>query len=293
MNFFQAILLGLVQGVTEFLPISSSGHLTLFSSLFHLHIEQLLFFEVLVHFGTLAAVIVAFRMDFLHMFYEIIRMAGDIRNNFHIYLYNKFHENNEKAYTKILYNNYRKLVAMLILSTIPTAVIGFLLRNLMNTLSSSLLAAGLGLLITGILLFVVDYWKYGDKIPKNINPKDAILIGICQGIGCFPGVSRSGITITASLFLGFQRNFAVRYSFLLSVPAILGALILELTQISLKTLTISMIFSYLSAAAAAGISGYFCIRLMLKLVRKKRFRYFALYCFLVGCVAIICHFTIA
>lgn len=293
MNYFQAILLGLVQGITEFLPISSSGHLTLFAGVFHLHIEQPLLFDVLVHFGTLVAVVIAFRMDFLHMFWEIIRMWRDIRNNFHIFIYNKFHENNEKSYTKILYNNYRKLVAMLILSTIPTAVIGFLLRNLLDAISSSLLAAGLGLLVTGILLFVVDYWKYGDKIPKNINPKDAVLIGICQGIGCFPGISRSGITITASLFMGFQRSFAVRYSFLLSVPAILGAVILELTQISLKSLTVSMALSYLLAAVAAGISGYFCIQLMLKLVRKKRFRYFAMYCFLAGCVALVCHFTIA
>lgn len=293
MSYIQAILLGLVQGITEFLPVSSSGHLTLFAGVFHLHIEQQLFFEVLVHLGTLVAVMIAFRMDFLHMFREVICMCRDIRNNFHILIYNKLHENHEKSYKKILYNNYRKLVVMLILSTIPTAVIGFLLRNLLEAISSSLLAAGLGLLVTGLLLFVVDYWKYGEKIPKNINPKDAVLIGICQGLGCFPGISRSGITITAALFMGFQRSFAVRYSFLLSVPAILGAMLLELTQISLKSLTVSMVVSYLLAAVAAGISGYFCIRLMLKLVKKKRFRYFAAYCFVVGCVALICHFTIA
>lgn len=292
MSFFEAIFLGLVQGVTEFLPISSSGHLTILSGLLHINTDTGVLFEVLVHLGTLFAIIAVFRQDLLRMTGELIHMCGDLKFNLQTWFYNKLHEHDEKRYKKILHNNYRKLTAMLFLSTIPTAIIGYLMQGIVEKVTGSLLAAGLGFLVTAVLLLVVDNWNYGQKIPKDMTSGQAIMIGICQGIGIFPGISRSGITITAGLLCGLKKGFAVRYSFLLAVPAILGATILELKEFAAPVMTVSLGFSYLCGMITAAISGYFCIKIMLGLIQKKKFRFFAVYCFVIGVAALICNFTL-
>lgn len=292
MSFFKAILMGLTQGITEFLPISSSGHLTIMGSLLHINTDTGVLFEVMLHMGTLLAVFFAFRTDIQRMFWEMFRILADIYENIKIFFYNKIHETDEQRYKKILHNNYRKLLVMIVVSTVPTGIIGYLFRDLAAIASQSLLAAGLGLLVTAVLLLVVDYWNCGTKIPKDITVGQALLLGICQGIGVFPGVSRSGITITAGLLCGFKRNFAVRYSFLMSVPAVIGAMILEMREFTAPAMNFQMIIFYIAGMLVAAVSGYFCIRAMLALIQRKRFRVFAFYCLIVGIIAIAGNFAV-
>jgi undecaprenyl-diphosphatase len=293
MTFFEAIIMGLIQGITEFLPVSSSGHLAIFSNLLHINTDTNILFEVMLHVGTLTAIIFTFRTDIHHMLWEALRIIADLFFNLKTAVYNKIHESDEQRYRKILFNNYRKLVVMVLVSSVPTAVIGYLLRDIVSEMTKSLLAVGLGLFVTAILLLVIDYWNFGNKIPKNISLMHALCIGICQGIGVFPGISRSGITITAGLLCGFKKSFAVRYSFLMSIPAILGALILEIRDFNAPAMTFSLGAYYTAGMLVAAVSGFFAIKLTLVLVQKKKFRIFSCYCFLLGIIAIACNFLLS
>lgn len=290
MSFLKAIFMGLIQGITEFLPVSSSGHLAILGSLLHIDTDTGILFDVMLHMGTLIAIILVFWEDIQRMFWEALRIIRDLWYNLTTYLHNKLHESDERNYRKILHNNYRRLLAMLFVSTIPTAILGFLFQNLIKQAAQSLLIVGVGLWMTGVLLLVVDYWKTGDRIPKDIKGSHAVFIGMCQGIGCFPGISRSGITITAGLLCGFRKNFAVRYSFLMSIPAILGAMILELGELGSESMTLGLGLSYVVGMIVAAFFGYLSIRYMLKMIQKKKFKFFAIYCFFMGVVAVFCHF---
>lgn len=291
MNFLDALLLGIIQGVTEFLPISSSGHLVIFEKLFHVQTQTGVLFEVMLHLGTLLAVFLVFKNDMIRMLAEIIHIFQDLTANLHIYFKNKLNDSEQLPYRKILHNNYRTMVVMIFLSSIPTACIGYFLQGFVHHWSSSLLVAGLGLLITAVMLIVVDCWQFGNKLPRQITVRQALLLGVCQGIGVVPGISRSGITITAALLCGFRRSFAVQYSFLMSVPAVIGALFLECRNLNLEQITWSLSLSYISGMIAAAFTGYCSIRFMLNIVKKRKFRMLAIYCAVMGIIAIVCHFA--
>ena len=225
MSFFDAMILGIIQGLTEFLPVSSSGHLVILENLLNIRTDTDVLFHVLLHFGTLIAICLVFKNDLFRMLVETIHIFQDLTANFKIYIDNKMHSAQTTPYRKILCNNYRTMVAMILISTIPTGILGYLLQNLVDRWSSSLPVTGLGLLITAVLLLVVDNWQLGNKLPKHITVPQALAIGVCQGISVIPGISRSGITITAGFLCGFRRGFAIRYSYLVSIPAILGAMV--------------------------------------------------------------------
>lgn len=286
MNLLQALFMGLLQGVTEFLPVSSSGHLAIFKNLFGVATDTGILFDVLLHMGTLVAVVVAFYKDIYKLVLETCSIIYDLVQNAKIFIENK-KTGEDHRYIRIVHNNYRKFVVLIIVSTIPTAFIGYMGKGLVEVAGQNLLAPGIGLLITGILLLVVDFTKAGNKIPKDVTYANAMWIGICQGIATFPGISRSGMTITAGLLNGLNRKFAVKYSFIMSIPAILGAMVLELKDIGGSGVTLALGMNYLAGTIVAGVVGYFCIRAMLVLVRKKKFRYFAYYCFLIGVVSIV------
>lgn len=292
MSFFEAILMGIVQGITEFLPVSSSGHLAVISKLLHIQEEAGLSFEILLHVGTLVAVCLAFSEDIRRMALEILRMANDILYNGTTYFHNRFHEEAARDYRKLLHNNYRKLAVMLLVSAVPTGVIGYLMQGMVRQASTSLMAPGLGFLVTGVLLFVMDNWKPGRKIPKDLKVSHAIAIGICQGLGTFPGVSRLGITMTAGLMCGMNRGFAVRYSFLLSVPAVVGALILEIRTASFPAMSWGLGGAYAVGTLTAAVTGCLVIRWMLNFVKKRKFFIFSVYCFLLGIATIVCNFVL-
>ncbi len=286
MTLVNSILMGLIQGVTEFLPVSSSGHLAIFQILFGMDTDTGLLFDVLLHVGTMAAVVVAYYRDIWILLRELFNMIGDLCYNF-VTFFARFRDYDRK-YRKIVDSGFRKFVLLIIVSTIPTAIIGYLLRNIVAFASTILLVPGCCLLITAGILLLGDLAKRGRKGPGSATYSNALVIGICQGFATLPGISRSGMTITACILCGFKRDFAVKYSFILSIPAVLGAMIVELRDATTMTIPVSQVLIYIVGMLIAAVVGYICIKLMVVIVRNKKFKYFALYCAVIGiiCVAV-------
>lgn len=307
MSLLEAIFMGIIQGLTEFLPVSSSGHLSMFKILFHVNTETGMLFDVLLHVGTLAAVCAVFYRDIIRLITEGIAIFKNTAVNFGIFCRNGFlrlknvfrkeklrtEELQLGTYHRIVNSSYRKFVMLIIVSTIPTGIIGVLGRDVVEMASELLLVPGICLVITAILLFVADFIKDGEKGPKRISYFHAFIIGIVQGIATLPGISRSGATITACLLCGFNRAFAVKYSFLMSIPAVLGAMILELFDVAELALTAGEIAVYAAGMVMAAVVGYICIKTMLVVVRKKKFKFFAIYCLLAGILSIAGYFYMA
>lgn len=291
MNIIQSVFLGTVQGVTEFLPVSSSGHLAILQNIFHIDTGSTMLFDILLHFGTLAAIFTVYHKDIGKMIVEFFKMIGDLFFNLRIFMLNKIHKTSLK-YRRVVHNNYRKFVALILVSTIPTALIGVAGKQLIAAASNTLLIPGICLLMTGVLLLIADNSPEGRKIPKDITYKKGIVIGIAQGLSTLPGLSRSGATITACLLCGMDRRFAVKYSFILSIPAVLGAAVLEINDAAAESVTAGTFGVYLVGMAAAAVVGYICIKTLLIAVRGKNFKYFSWYCFSAGALAIAGHFLI-
>jgi undecaprenyl-diphosphatase len=292
MNFWKAVFLGVLQGLTEFFPVSSSGHLAIFEQLFGLSMNGGLLFDVLLHAGTLAAVIAVLRRDILRLIMETVRIFRDLFFNLRE-LFRFLKTQKEPAYRRIITSNYRKLAVMIAVATLPTAVLGALLEKIASEASMKLIYPGMGFLITGILLLVVDNVKTDSRVPKDVPYWQAFLVGLSQGIAVFPGISRSGATICSGLLCGLSRKLAVRFSFLLSVPAVIGAVIYELALSGSDGSFTWSIFGYgLMGAVMAGAVGFFCVRKMLVLVEKRKLRYFAFYCFAIGVVAMAGYFVL-
>ena len=289
MSLLQAFFLGIVQGVTEFLPVSSSGHLSIIRNIFHIDTGNSILFDILLHLATLLVVIWYFRTDIIELIRAFVGMLKDAAANVKIRKENASLEE-PKPLRRIVSTNYRKFVILLIISTIPTGIIGVLGKKLISDASDSLLVPGICLLITAVLLFLSDRAQNTVKIPQDITYQEGALVGIAQGFAALPGLSRSGTTITAGLLCGFDRMFAVRYSFILSIPAILGAGLLELKDIGEETSSGAAVGNAIVGMAAAAVVGFFCIRVMLRAVQKKKFRYFAIYCLAAGILAIAGHF---
>ena len=291
MNLLQSIFLGAVQGLTEFLPVSSSGHLAIFQNIFHIDTGSSMLYDVLLHLATLLVVFIYFRREIWQLIRTFFAMAGDLCHNFRARFFPP-KDQEEIVLRRIITSNYRKFVLLIIVSTIPTGIMGYAGKKLIADASDTLLVPGICLLITGILLLLSDRVTDTWKIPKDVTWKEGIIIGIAQGFATLPGLSRSGTTISTCLFLKLDRKFAVKYSFILSIPAILGATLLELKDLGAEQLTVSLGLSYAAGMIAAALVGYLCIRFMMKVVSQRKFRYFAFYCFAAGILAVIGHFVL-
>lgn len=291
MTVLQSILLGIVQGITEFLPVSSSGHLAILENIFHVETDGDMLFDIMLHIGTLVAVFVVYHKDIWKMIKEAIFMLGDIFGNLRTFVLNKIHKTSLK-YTRIVHNSYRKFVILILVSTVPTGIIGVLGKDIVADAGNTLLIPGICLLITGLLLLMADIKKDGNKMPKNVSYANGLLIGAAQGLATLPGLSRSGTTIAVCLFLDLDRKFAVKYSFILSIPAVLGAAVLEIKDVIAEPIQMEQLGIYALGMVFAAAVGYICIKTMLVVVRNKKFKYFAIYCFAVGIVAIVGHFVI-
>lgn len=185
MSFLEALLLGLVQGLTEFLPVSSSGHMAILENLFMKNSSTGLLFDAMLHLGTLMAVLAVFKQDIKRLLLELCKMIYDCCVNITTYFHNKNHQD-ARRYKRLLSNNYRKLLVLLLTATIPTAVEGLLLEHLAEQAGRNLLAPAMGFFVTGILLLIADFFSAGDKIPKNVGYGAALLIGVFQGMAIFP-----------------------------------------------------------------------------------------------------------
>ena len=277
MSLLQAILMGIIQGLTEFLPVSSSGHLALFKILFDVNTDTGILYDVLLHVGTLIAISLVYYRDILKLVVDGCCIIRDAGYNVIVFFRNKTGKE-QMAYRRVINSSYRKFAMLIIVSTIPTGIIGYFCKDVVEMASEILIVPGICLIATAVLLLIADHCKDGDKLPKNVTYTDAFSVGIAQGIATLPGLSRSGTTITACLLAGYQRNFAVKYSFLMSIPAILGALVLELKDATDLAVSGTEVVYYVIGMAVAAVVGYVCIKTMLVIVRKKKFTVFAIYC---------------
>jgi undecaprenyl-diphosphatase len=289
MTILQAIIMGIVQGVAEFLPISSSGHLVIMKHILHINDTGLLF-DVMLHFGTLIAMFVAFFKDIKQLIIEGFGIIGDFFINIGRLVHNLLSKE-KREYNKVIRTAYRKFVMLIVVSTIPTGIMGILLKNVVEVTSETLIVPGLCLLLTGVLLLIADKTVLGKKRANDVTYTNAGIIGLAQGVSTLPGLSRSGTTITACLSCGFDKNFAVKYSFIMSIPAILGAVILQIKDIGTVAIKSTEMVGYVIGTAIAAIVGYICIKTMLVVVRKKKYKGFAYYCFVIGSIAIIWNFV--
>lgn len=289
MSLLQSILMGLIQGLTEFLPVSSSGHLALFKILFDVNTETGLLFDVMLHVGTLVAICIVYYKDIIRLVIEFIGMLID--GGYNLVTWMQKRRGKDGAYRHVIYNSYRKMVMLVIVSTIPTGIIGYVGADLVTAASEALIVPGICLIITAALLFVCDRIPEGHKKPKQTSYANAFIIGICQGVATLPGLSRSGTTITACVLNGLDRRFAVKYSFIMSIPAILGAMVLQLKDIGSEALMRTDLIHYAIGMAVAAVVGYICIKTMLVIVKKRKFKFFSIYCLIVGIVSIIGYFV--
>ena len=274
MSFFTAILLGIVQGVAEFLPISSSGHLSILQNLLKLSYseEGHLFFDVLLHVGTLISICVYYRKDLKKIIEECVSFAKG--------------ETNELVTGGRVTGGVR-MVFLVIIATLPLFVV-LPFNDKIESLYYKTGFIGFALIITGTLLFVCDrFIVAGKKNEKTMTVVDALIIGIAQAFALIPGLSRSGSTITVGMSRGLNRDFAVRFSLLMSLPAILGSTILSVFKALRTGITWGLVPKYLLGAVIAGVVGYFCIKLIHRLIRSGKFGKFSYYCWAVGFITII------
>lgn len=273
MSILEAIILGLVQGIAEFLPISSSGHLAILQNLFNMSdIEGgHMLFDVLLHFGTLVAICFMYWPDIKAMFSQTIDL---------------FTGRNPAPEGKRGQYPAARMFMLIIAATLPLALI-LPVHNYIEALSESTIYVGVALILTGCMLFVSDRMVKGTKTERNMLFKDALIIGLCQCAATLPGLSRSGTTITAGIATGHDRRYAVKFSLLMSIPAVLGATVLELVKAIKAGVDVSLIPAYLFGMIAAMVSGVLSIGLLRLVAKKTKFGGFAYYCWVVGVLTIV------
>ncbi len=277
MSIIEAVLLGVVQGLTEFLPVSSSGHLVLAKSILGV-VDDGIAFEIFVHFGTLVAVLTVYKKDIWHIFIDLkARFLPKHNPN------NPNYENQNNGEQQGV-----RLLWLIIVGTIPAALLGMLFRDVFESAFSDTVFVCFALIVTGLILTLTRLAKE-TKQPLNL-PK-SFLVGLAQVMALFPGISRSGTTISAGLFLKVQPEESARYSFLLAVPLILGVTIVKSYELWLKPPPLNQISDYLVGCAAAYLSGLWAIRWLVIVVRKGRFNRFAYYCFFVGILGLVWHYV--
>jgi len=282
--------MGLIQGLTEFLPVSSSGHLAIFKHIFSVDTGTGILFDVLLHVGTLISIFVAFHYDMYMLISEGFGILGDWVKNLVIFFRN-LNTDDKLPYKKVITSPYRKFVMLIIVATIPTGIMGIAGKDFVESAQESLLVPGICLIITSIILFVADRCKGGDKLSSDTTMLDGFIIGMVQGIATLPGISRSGSTITACLVSGFERKFAVKFSFIMSIPAVMGAALLELGDLAENPVPKDEIHIYIIGMIVAAIVGYICIKTMLVVVRKKKFTIFSIYCLAAGVLSLVGYFS--
>lgn len=242
MKVFESIILGITQGLTEFLPVSSSGHLVLIQNIFSLQ-NDVIFFDCILHLATLLAVIIIYKNTLL----------------------------------KILKNPFSKLTFMLIVATIPTVIIGLVFNDFFENMFSGEFLY-ISFLVTAVILLFAEYCQKHNRNPQNMDYKKALITGIFQGIAIMPGISRSGTTISACLVQGVEKEEATEFSFLLSMPVILGSTILEFFKLDFQNIFGNISFScYILGFITSFIFGMISIKFMLKIVKKNRYYIFSIY----------------
>ena len=268
MDLIKAIILGLVQGLSEFLPISSSGHLVIFSEILNFH-EQGIAFDVFVHFGTLLSIFVAFRHELQKMIFAPLAV-----------LVQKSKDAELQEYLKWDY--------YVIIATIPAGIIGLTLKDPIEALFTNTLLVFFTLAVTGLIMSISPVLKTKGA---DLSAGNTFVIGIAQAFAILPGISRSGSTIFTGLAFGIDREKVARFSFIMSIPAVLGAVILQLNDVLKTDITNSQIINYSAGTIVSFISGYLAIIWLLDIVKKGKLQWFGYYCFFVSAIGLTWYFT--
>ena len=271
MGYFEAIILGLVQGLAEFLPISSSGHLALLQQAFGISEDNVLIFAVLLHVGTLISVFICYWKDIWELIVELCLTFKDIFTGKGL---------------RIEERPVRKLGLMIIVATIPTGIIGIFFNDLFDSLYNSIVPIGVGLLITGCLLVLAEKKNTSTKRIGEMRYLDALIVGTVQGIAICPGISRSGSTLFGSLMCNLDREFAVKFVFLMSIPSILGSAVLETPDALAQGMSMADFGPILVGMVVAAVSGLVAIKTMIKIVSKNKLSYFSYYVWALGAFVI-------
>lgn len=256
MSIIEAFILGLIQGLTEFLPISSTGHLYLGRHLFQLD-EAGLFLDTMLHIGTLIAVVIVYKQELIGMI---------------------------KA-------PFSKQTMLLIIGTIPAVIVGFLFNDLFESISKTGTTIGWEFLITGAILWMADRVKSGAKKASQISFGDALFIGTFQAVAIFPAISRSGLTIAAGLFRKLDRETAAYFSFLLSIPAIAGGIVLQFGKLATGSHEAITFGSLFIATLSSALFGYLAVVGMIQFLKKQSLKIFAIYVWILGATIIILQYT--
>lgn len=272
MTITEGILLGLIQGLAEFLPISSSGHLAILQHIFGIEGDQVLTFAVLLHLGTLISLIAVYYKELWDLILELFATIKDLLTGKGL---------------RMQGNETRTMGVMIIVATIPTAIIGLLMNDFFSGLYNSLASIGVALILTGTVLWIVERLKPGNKSLENMKIRDALLVGLFQSIAIAPGISRSGATIVGSLSAGLNRPLAVKFAFLISIPSILGAAVMEAPAALAQGIETSYILPILSGIIVAAVSGYIAIKTMIRLVSNKKLHIFSYYTWVVGALVLL------
>lgn len=269
MSVLDAILLGIIQGLTEFLPVSSSGHLVIAQNLLEGFHQEGVLFDVMLHLGTLLAVV-------FFLWREIHALL--------ISLIPRRWRHGPQRYDETALSTRRNIAFLILVGTAVTGMIGITFKHEIHRLFQSVeIVAGM-LIVTGILLFVADRVKNATRTEGAMNISDALIIGLAQAFALVPGISRSGSTIAFGMFRNIDGETAARFSFLLSIPAILGAAVLELEYIT--NVTPGEVAVYLTGMTAAAVTGFFALKLLFFMVKKRGLRIFSYYCWFVGITTI-------
>jgi undecaprenyl-diphosphatase len=273
MEIIKSAFYGIVQGLTEFLPVSSSGHLAILRNIFGMEFDDALLFTLILHLGSLVAVFMIYIKDIKDLFIGFITMMIKVFTG-------KF------KYNKLAPNE--KFVILIFIATIPL-VIGALVDKHIEVVSGYTKLIGLFLIINAVMLFFSDMIQTGDITEKTATPQNAIFVGLCQLIAVAPGISRMGATVTGGLLNGFNRQFAVKFSFMMSIPAILGASVFKFVDFAKSdtVVTGTMVASCIAGFVLAFITGVAAIIALNIIARRKNFVVFAVYCFIIGVIALI------
>jgi undecaprenyl-diphosphatase len=264
--------MGIFQGIAEFLPISSSGHLALLQHLFNIK-EGNLFFTEMLHFGTLISIFIVYFKDIARIIYEFIELIISLLKRKPI-----------KKLTK-----YQWFGILIITGSVPTAIIGLTFKDFFESLYTSILPIGIAFIVTGFLLWFAENHKTEGKGIKDMKLKDSILIGIFQGIAIIPGISRSGSTIVGGLFMGLKKPVATEYSFLLALPATFGAFLLGMRDVS-KTGGAFVNGPLILGVFLSAVTGVLAIKMLIRILNKNKLRYFSYYLWILGAVTIVLSF---
>lgn len=272
MELIKSIIMGILQGITEFLPVSSSGHLAIMHKILKIDIENNLFFDTVLHLGTLMAVIFFYRKDIC----KITKAFFGVFKNYEkkLNLKENFYKDKDS-----------KMGILIITASIPTAVIGLLLKDSVEKISEKIEIVGIFLIITAVLLVFYELKKDSKKDIEKFTIFDSIIIGIVQGLAVFPGISRSGSTIATGKMLGFKKETAANYSFLISIPAILGAFLLQLKDLFKSDIELNILI-FCIGFISSFIAGYLSLKFLIWLIKKANLKFFAGYCFIIGIISI-------